>query len=400
MVGDAPEAPVSKAFAIAGANLRRMFRERSNIFFVFIFPIALILLIGAQFGGGVTPIVGVHAPQIGGVVAEIVANLEAADSIEVALYPDRQSLEEAVERGRATAGVFLPEEIEETVAGGDAAVVGFISRPDGFGAQLQSVVGSALSAAMKPLGAARFASLEIGVPFQDALDNSREISGALPGVEVDVTYQGKAIFPSSLGRFDLGASQQLALFVFITALTGSAALILTRQLGISRRMLSTPTAMGVVIAGESLGRFGVAMFQGVYIMVVTLVIFGVNWGDPLGAFLILAAFSAVGAGAAMLMGSLFSNDQQAGGIAVVASLGLAALGGSMVPIELFPPTMQRIALLTPHAWALDGFAELVRRGGTVVDVLPQVGVLSVYAVVLLALAAWRLRVVLTRFGSG
>ena len=44
-----------KIFAIAASNVRRMLRERSNIFFVFIFPIALILLIGAQFGGDFDP---------------------------------------------------------------------------------------------------------------------------------------------------------------------------------------------------------------------------------------------------------------------------------------------------------------------------------------------------------
>ena len=47
-----------KIFAIAASNVRRMLRERSNIFFVFIFPIALILLIGAQFGGDFDPGVG------------------------------------------------------------------------------------------------------------------------------------------------------------------------------------------------------------------------------------------------------------------------------------------------------------------------------------------------------
>ena len=41
-----------KVLAIGLSNIRRMLRERSNIFFVFIFPIAIILLIGAQFGGG------------------------------------------------------------------------------------------------------------------------------------------------------------------------------------------------------------------------------------------------------------------------------------------------------------------------------------------------------------
>ena len=49
-----------KIYAIGASNVRRMLRERSNIFFVFIFPIALILLIGAQFGGDFAPGVGIY----------------------------------------------------------------------------------------------------------------------------------------------------------------------------------------------------------------------------------------------------------------------------------------------------------------------------------------------------
>ena len=44
----------------------------------------------------------------------------------------------------------------------------------------------------------------------------------------------------------------------------------------------------------------------------------------------------------------------------------------------------------------EAFAELVRRDGTVADILPELGVLVVYATVLLLLASWRLRAVLTR----
>jgi ABC-2 type transport system permease protein len=98
----------------------------------------------------------------------------------------------------------------------------------------------------------------------------------------------------------------------------------------------------------------------------------------------------------MLMGSVFSNDQQAAGIGVMLALGLAALGGAMFPAELFSPTMQRVAHVTPHAWALDGFAELVRRDGNTLDILPELGVLAVYAIGLLGLASWRLRVAITR----
>jgi ABC-2 type transport system permease protein len=140
------------------------------------------------------------------------------------------------------------------------------------------------------------------------------------------------------------------------------------------------------------------LFQGLYIMVATLLIFSVDWGDPIGAIAVVMAFAAVGAGTAMLFGTLFSNAQQAAGVGVVFGLGLAALGGSMVPAELFSDTLQQVARLTPHYWANNAFAELVRNGGTLADIVPQLGVLLVYAAVLMILATWRMRRVITRPG--
>ncbi len=37
---------------VAGVELRRFLRDRSNIFFVFALPLLLVALIGAQFGAG------------------------------------------------------------------------------------------------------------------------------------------------------------------------------------------------------------------------------------------------------------------------------------------------------------------------------------------------------------
>lgn len=156
-------------------------------------------------------------------------------------------------------------------------------------------------------------------------------------------------------------------------------------------MLSTPTSVREVVVGEGLARFMVGLFQGLYIVVATLLVFGVGWGNPLGWIPLLVLFAATGAGAAMLIGSAFDNDQQAGGISVMIGLGLAAVGGAMLPLELFSPTMARIAHLTPHAWAVDGFAELVYRGGSLTDIAGELGVLALYAAGLLLVAGWFLR---------
>ncbi len=66
----------------------------------------------------------------------------------------------------------------------------------------------------------------------------------------------------------------------------------------------------------------------------------------------------------------------------------------MVPLEIFSPAMKRIAHITPQAWGNDACAKLVGHGAPITSILPQLGILAAYAVVLLALATWRLRRVL------
>lgn len=380
-----------KTLAIAAAGLRRMFRDRSNYFFVFILPLGIIVIVGSLFGSGFRPSIGLVSPPSD--VAEMLAQrIEDMDDVDVVRYDSTADLTRAVERSNAQAGVVIPADFDQVLASGETGQVGFVARPDSAGPQLQALVSALVTEFSYQVTSARIAGDELSVGVPEAVERS----GVLAPIEVDVSTVGEPIFDGALGQFDLGASSQLILFMFLTGLTGSAALIQSRQLGVSRRMLSTPTAARTIIVGEALGRFGVVAVQGLYILFVTLIVFGVNWGDPLGAAAVMTLFGLGAAGAAMLMGSVFRNDQQAGGVGVMLGLGLAALGGAMVPVEVMPAGMQQVAKATPHAWALDAFAVLVRQQGSIVDIVPQLGVLSLFALGFLSLAAWRFRVVLTR----
>lgn len=381
-----------KELAIARTALKRLFRDRSNFFFVFILPIALVLLIGAQFGGGFTPVVGVAATSDR--LAVEVTNT-VGSTYEIREYPSADEAVLAVERGQVNAALVFPEAFTESVESGDRPEVGFFTQPDSSGQAIRSAIDGALTTTLSRTAAALEVANARQLSLAEALELVESVEPDLASVDVETVTTGDAIF-ANLGQFDLGASSQLVLFVFLTGLTGSAALIQSRQLGVTRRMLSTTASARTIILGEVLGRWGVAVFQGIYIAIVTLIVFRVDWGNPLGAALIILMFGLVGAAAAMLFGAIFRNDQQAGGISVVAGLGLAALGGSMVPIEIFSPGMQRIAKFTPHAWANEAFAVLVRQDGTVMDILPQLGVLALFSAVLLTIATWRLRTVITR----
>jgi len=180
------------------------------------------------------------------------------------------------------------------------------------------------------------------------------------------------------------------------ALNAAIWLFESRRLGVSRRMLATPTSVGTVVAGELLARLAIALVQALLIVAGAALLFGVDWGDPLGATLVIVAFCLVGAGAGTLLGATARSSAQCGAVALLLGMTLAALGGSMVPLEVFPATMRRIADLTPHAWGNEAFHLLVDRGESWTAVLPQVGVLLGFATVAVALAAWGLRRAITR----
>lgn len=384
-----------RALSIAWVNTKRFLRERSNVFFVFVFPLLIVLLIGVAFGNSFDTRVGLYVDDAGGpLVDELVTALEDVGDLVVERYGSQAALVDDVQRGALQGGVVVPAGYDATLRSGAAVEIGFVSRPDQSSLLVGETVRAAVVAEAIPLKAAQFVAPTTA--FDEALTLARLVASG-PSVTVAYREAGESLFEDfrNLGTFDLGAHQELVLFVFVTSLAGSAALIQTRQLGVARRMLSTPTPVVTILGGETLGRFAVAMVQGLYIMLGTMVVFGVSWGDPLGAIAILVVFSLVGAAAGMLFGSIFSNDQQAGGIGVLVGLGLAALGGAMAPVEIFPDAMKTIAKATPHAWAIDGYAELVRRGGSFVDILPNLGVLAGFAAAILAVGVWQLRRVLT-----
>ncbi len=388
-----------KAFTIAGTNLRRWLRDRSNVFWAFIFPILLILVLGSAFGGSSDPRLGIHNEGDGPLAADLVVLLEEQPGMQVIQFESREDLVATVERGELEAGLLIPVDYDATLRQGAMTSVELVARSAEEAQAISSNVQSALTQQSVVLRAAFFVESEEVGSFAEGLETAETASMNVADVTVVVSSAGEPVGFFQLGRFDASAQQQMLLFVFLTSLTASAALIQTRRLGVARRMMSTPTPVRTILVGEGMGRFAVALLQGLFIMVGTLVFFNVNWGDPVGAAAILIVFSLVGSGAAMLMGSLFENDQQAAGLGVLLGMGLAALGGCMVPLiifEFFAPTLFQVAHITPHAWGLEAFDVLVIENGTLVDTLPFLAILLGFAGVFYLLAIWRLRRVLTR----
>lgn len=380
-----------KSLAIALANLRRSLRQRLVVAQILLVPLMLILILGIAFGGSSKPAVGLVAAKPGPLAQTLRDALRDADGVRVVTVASEADLVRKVEHGELEAGVVIPAGYDTELGAGRDVTLRYSARSGASGQRIKSIVGAIVDRQAARLRAARLVSSERSAPLGDGVRTADAVAAEISQVSVEERTVGTASGISQEGRFDSSAYTQLLLFLFVTSLTSAVALVETRKLGLSRRMLTTPTTAWTVITGEALGRLALAVVQGLVIMLASALIFDVDWGDPLGAAALLVAFGLVGAGAGMLLGTLARTTQVASAIGTLLGLGLAALGGTMMPLEFFSPTMRIVAhVTTPHAWAIDGFITLIRHGGNITDIGRPLGVLLAAAAVLLGLASLRM----------
>jgi ABC-2 type transport system permease protein len=386
----------TRILALVRVNLVRTLRDRTGSFFIFVLPFIIIAALGIQFGGATLARIGVVGPSGDPFVEAVMISLETGEQpFEVRRLASDVEARAAVERGNLEAGLILPDGFATTLQTEGTATVRFLGTTESVTAGLRPAVEAAIGRQATLVVAARAGGTYGRADFDASLQVARAGVDGVAGVDVAVEAIGGDSWFAGYDQFTLGAQTQLVLFVFMTSMTAAAQLVMSKQLGVSRRMLSTPTSAGTIIAGETLGRFAVALLQAVVIVSVSTLVFGVDWGDPAAAGAIVLSFGLVSAAVAMLVGAMSRNAEQAGSIGVFASLALAALGGCMVPLAFMPEPMQTVALLTPHAWAVNGLHALINQSADLTAVLPQVGVLLAYGLVVLVLATWRFRRALT-----
>ena len=91
------------------------------------------------------------------------------------------------------------------------------------------------------------------------------------------------------------------------------------------------------------------------------------------------------------MAALARTQAQAGTLATIGVLVLSVLGGCFIPRWVMPPALQTLGLMTPHAWAMEGYHDLMVRGLGLMQVLPEVGMLLAFAALFFAVGVHRFR---------
>lgn len=380
-----------RALAISATSLRRIARDRRALFLIVVLPILLILVLGLTLRNFTNLQVGLVDVDTGPVGQRVAAALVASHDLGVTRFPSESAADAALSRGQVYAVVVVPPGASAEAAAGHRSTMTVISEQANTTQQAAVTSASAiLDEVAEEVQAAQFTVREVHVPYVTAERVAERVAGTVPVVAVTARMVARASTTLPSG-FSYSAPTMLVLFVFMSAVSSGANLIEVRRLRLYERMLAAPVGPATVVTGEFLGLLAVALAQSGLIVALAALVFGVSWGSPLGAACLVLAWATVAAGAGLLGSTVFRTAEQASALGITFGIIFGMLGGCMWPLSIVSRTFREIGHATPHAWAVDAWTALLARHASLVGIAGDLGILAGVAVVLVALAATRLR---------
>ena len=123
-----------------------------------------------------------------------------------------------------------------------------------------------------------------------------------------------------------------------------------------------------------------------------MAVFGIRVDGSRAGFVAVCVATALMASCfGLLIAALGRTPQATRGVAILAVLLMVMLGGAWVPSFVFPAWLQKVTLVVPARWAVDGLDAVTWRGVDFAGVLPAILVLLGFAAVFGALAHARFR---------
>ena len=407
---------MKKLFLIGIKDLRLMFRDRATLTFMLLAPFLLTIGMGfvtGRFSGsssGISDIpvviVNLDNDQLGDALVDVFNSEDLADLMEPTASSDPEAARQLIDSDQAAAAIIIPTGFTQSIipaqgtmlnqnyvqpepvqievygnpstptsAGVVKAVVDeFVSRvEEGRTSGMTSIFGLISSGLLNMQNAeseARVLFENVDQTESTAITLKTEKEGA-EAIEFDM-----------LAYFAPGMA---LMFLMYTVSYGGRSILAERSQGTLPRLMISPTHATQVLGGKVLGIFFTGVAQVGILILASAIFFQVNWGDPLGMFILILAAVFGASGWGMLITAFARTPAQVGSVGSAVMLIFGILGGSFINLEQMPPFIQAFSKITPNAWGLDGFTTLA-LGGTLKNLTEPIAALLIMGAVLFAIA--------------
>lgn len=183
------------------------------------------------------------------------------------------------------------------------------------------------------------------------------------------------------------------MFAFFVISVMARSFITERDNGTLRRLLLAPVSRVSVLAGKTIPFYLTSVIQCLLLFLCGRLLFGMSWGPaPIYLIPVILCTSLAATSLGLLLATAVNTEQQVSSYGTTLILVLSSLSGCFFPRDMFPQTMKRISLCTPHGWALKAFDAVLSQ--TTVDLMTVAtccGMLILFAATFFAAGTWRFR---------
>lgn len=197
-------------------------------------------------------------------------------------------------------------------------------------------------------------------------------------VALDSSFGSRKPIPAGFNQSIPGV---LVMFVMMNLLIfGGTTVASERREGVLRRFMVHPVRKIELIYGKIAALLGLGLVQICFVLLIGALFMNFQLGAqyPL-VLLVLLIYGWAAGSLGVLIGSIIERDDKIVGLCVLATMVMAALGGCWWPLEITPDSVQRVAHITPVAWALGALHQLISFGGGLREILTALLVLIGFA---------------------
>lgn len=396
---------MKRIFDLTAKDILQNLRDKQTFLFLLIMPIGFTLLFGFAFGGFskapedhrlVIGYLDLDQSQLSSALRSAVEN-----STVIRLNTDEAALESDLEKQVAeedlAAALIVPQGFSASLLEAAPLPLKLIADP---ASQIGQAVQNELQVITSRLASAALAAQAIQ-SVQGAQDDFQPVfEQALlawqePAIRLNVVEASKVEKPSGGNPFTSFShtSPGMMLQFAIAGLLGAAQVIVNeRKSRTLQRLLTTPITRLQVLTGHYLAIVLIIFCQLLLLVVFGQLVLKLNYFAHLPATLVMVLSTALCIGAlGLLIGAIAKTEDQAVIFTIIPMFILAGLGGAWVPLEVTGAAFQAVGHLSPVAWGMDGFKDiLVRGGGLELVWLPALALLG-YAMAFFGFAVWRFR---------
>jgi ABC-2 type transport system permease protein len=161
---------------------------------------------------------------------------------------------------------------------------------------------------------------------------------------------------------------QMIFWAFYTGAYSMMSILREDEQGTLARLFTTPTNRTLILGGKFVSVILMVSVQAAVMLAFGQLVFKVNWGQPLSMLMMVFGQVVAATGLGVLLISLVRNSRQGGTVIGGSLSALGMLGGLFTIAAPMPPAFDRLALITPHGWVMQGW-KLVLAGSPPGDIL-------------------------------